>query len=118
MSAYVFVNISDNHFKVWGHDGFCSDKTGEHEIITYWGRIGLPMYRLQKHKKYIDNFHDARKYIFAKIAEKICKGYKGIPNGMYFQMIQSPRGIAALIEKVKHLEETHETYYQNKRKTG
>ena len=115
MSAYVFVNISDNHFKVWGFDAFTSET--QNEVIAYYGRIGIPMQHLRKHRKIFDRWYDARKYVSDKIQEKICKGYKGVPNCFYFQMIQSPRGIAALIEKVSHLS-WDDPYWRGKNRTA
>lgn len=114
MSQYVFVNITENHFKVWGYDWFSNTQNSENELIAYYGRIGLPMQHLNKHRKTFACWYDARMYIKKKIDEKICKGYVALPNSMYFQMIQSPRGIAALIGIIKKMESVYMTYYNCK----
>jgi predicted DNA-binding WGR domain protein len=78
----VYVNIKDNHFKVWGCDCFSSDS--ESEVITYWGRIGVPMQRLQKNRKKFGSFAEASGYVMRKVREKRAKGYESMPNHVYF----------------------------------
>lgn len=114
MAHYVYINISAHHFKVWGFDCFCgNDSTGQ--VITYWGRIGICMQRLCKKEKSFERYSQADYYCHKKIEEKLCKGYVGFPNWLYFQMIESPRGIAALIEKVSNMAGGQD-YWQNPKK--
>lgn len=113
MSNYVFINISDNHFKVWGFDCWqCDDGTGS--ITTYWGKIGKRMQYLQKHTKEYKRWYDAYDYCKKKVEEKFCNRYVAIPNWMYFQMIESPKGINKLIEIYKKMYSLGLKYFNNK----
>ena len=114
MAAYVFVNITDNHFKVWGYDLFYAPDEGAGETITYWGRIGQPMHKLNKKRKSFDYAPDAYGYAQQKVDEKLWKGYKAIPNSLYFVLIESAKGIAKLISIVEKMGEVH--YYEPPKK--
>jgi len=116
MAAYVFVNITAGHFKVWGYDFFSSDNGGQ--VITYWGRIGLPMQHLTKNNKHFENSGDGFDYCRKKCDEKFCKQYKAIPNWLYFSLIETATGIAKLIKIIKQMGEVQ--YYEppQKRKTA
>ena len=54
----VWLNVQDNHFKIWGCDLFKGEK--ESRVITYWGKIGLTMDCMQKKEKTFEQ------YIFSK----------------------------------------------------
>jgi len=115
MASYVYINITENHFKVWGYDLFVDQNSGE--VIAYWGRIGISMQRLNKNRKQFDIAANAFDYARKKCDEKLCKGYKGFPNWLYFQMIQSSRGIAALIEKISNMDIGQQYWSNPKRKS-
>lgn len=97
MANEVYVNIKDNHFKVWGYDCFVTEKTGEAEITTYWGKIGLPLCNLQSKKKSFSSSFEAREFIWKKIGEKIDKGYNSMPNWQYFGAITDKKPMSQLI---------------------
>ena len=98
MAQEIYFNINDNHFKIWGFDCFRSTNGGKHTLITYWGKIGLPMERLQKKEKYFENWHDLYDYIWDKMKEKIdLHGYYVMPNSKYFDAINSEKPLSQLI---------------------
>jgi len=101
MANMVWVNIEDNHFKIWGFDIFQDNTTGECELITYWGRIGTPMQKLAKNKKPFRNYPDAYDYIMDKIKEKNAKGYKQMPNHEYFEYTYQDKPLSQLIEQIE-----------------
>jgi len=101
MANDVWVNISDNHFKVWGFDCF-EDNTGKCDVITYWGRIGLSMQKLAKNTKQFPGYFDAYDYIMDKIKEKGAKGYKRIPNHIYFSFTYGDKPLSQLIQLIEN----------------
>ena len=56
---FVYVNIKDNHFKVWGCDLYSNIKTGESNVISYFGKIGVSMQRLRKNNRFFKDYHSA-----------------------------------------------------------
>lgn len=105
MAEVVYCNIRDGHFKVWGYDSFTEEHEGERgkevRFISYWGRIGLMMHRLQKKEKIFLNFHDAFDFLRGKLKEKRGKGYFPVPNHLYFDAIMddSYSKLGELLEK-------------------
>lgn len=100
MAENVYVNIDNHHFKVWGYDSFVKHDSEETTIITYWGRIGLPMCRLNKNKLTFPIKEKAQDYIWNKIQEKIKKGYISIPNSQYFEAISQEKPLYQLINLI------------------
>ena len=88
MSDYVYCHIWDGHFKVWGYDSYKSDG-GPFEFICYWGRIGVPMQRLQKRRREFSKFGEARAFLMAKLQDKELKGYVPIKNSVYFSAVDN-----------------------------
>lgn len=105
MASSVWVNIESGHFKVWGFDAFHQEDTGEGRIITYWGKIGLPMHKLRKHEKTFTSWGDAYNYARAKVDEKLWKGYKAIANGKYFDFIYNDKPLSELIQAIERIKE-------------
>jgi predicted DNA-binding WGR domain protein len=103
MANDVWVNILDNHFKVWGFDCFSQDN-GEATVTTYWGKIGLPMQRLNSKTKPFPSYADAYDYIMLKIREKDAKGYKRIPNHRYFEYTYSDKPLSELVALIESIE--------------
>lgn len=101
MAQYVYVNIKNGSFKVWGYDAFSQD-SGESEVITYWGKIGTPMQKLRKNKKQFKRWGDAYDYLMDKTKEKKCKGYKIMKNYKYFDAISS-KPLSSLIQMIEAL---------------
>ena len=101
MAEYVFLNISSGSFKVWGYDAF-SQKSGESEVITYWGKIGIPMHKLRKNRKEFNRWGEAYDYVIMKIKEKKCKGYRMMKNYKYFDAI-SDKPLSSLIQMIESL---------------
>jgi len=109
MAQPVWVNILDNHSKVWGYDFFSKEGGGSNTIITYYGKIGLSMQNLRKTEKEFNNYYDARDYVMQKIKEKEQKGYIQIPNHKYFGFIcdnRTPDYIRDYIIEQTKMEET------------
>jgi len=96
----VYVNINGNHFKMWGFDLFQNSTTGETNMISYWGRIGISMSKLQKKTKIFKTYADAYDYAWAKMREKQDKGYWTIPNSQYFSVINDDKPLSQLINLV------------------
>lgn len=96
----VWVNIKDNHFKIWGCDCF-TQANGETEVIAYYGKIGLSMQKLHKHRKEFNTYADAYDYIRNKIDEKACKGYMTIANGKYFDLINCEKPLSTLVKYIE-----------------
>lgn len=103
MAEIVWVHINNGHSKVWGYDCFTQEATGETEVITYWGRIGLPMHKLQQKRKQFPRFFDAYDYIRAKVDEKDFKGYKRMPNHQYFGLIHQDAPLSLIYAAIEHI---------------
>ena len=104
----IYVNITENHFKVWGYTYFIDNLRGTHTIIAYWGKIGLQMDRLQKKEKVFFTRSDAHDYIWLKIDEKIGKGYSSMPNWQYWDAISSGKPISQLIRLIEIYQKAEE----------
>lgn len=100
MSKFVYTNILKYSFKMWGYDLFVSDD-GSAEVIVYWGRIGLPMDRLFKKRKYFQTHNEAYLYIKERLIAKKSKGYKAIENYKYFDAILNGEPLSILIFKIE-----------------
>ena len=100
MAENVYVNIDNQHFKVWGYDSFVKHDGEETTVITYWGRIGLPMYKLRKNEIIFPIKEKAQDYIWNKIHEKIEKGYMAMPNWQYFEAISEEKPLYQLINLI------------------
>lgn len=105
MAEIVWVHISDGHSKVWGYDCFTQEASGETEVITYWGRIGLSMSKLQKNHKQFKRFFDAYDYVRDKVDEKQAKGYKRMPNHTYFGLIHDDVPLSLIYATIENLRE-------------
>lgn len=101
MAEHIYVNIDNQHFKVWGYDSFVKCDNGETTVITYWGRIGLPMCRLRKNEMTFPIKEKAQDYIWNKIQEKIKKGYVAMPNWQYFEAITEEKPLYQLINLIQ-----------------
>jgi len=101
MAEYVFVNIQNGSFKVWGYDAF-TQESGKSEIITYWGKIGLPMHKLRKNRKHFPSWCKAHDYVMDKIKEKKCKGYKLMKNHKYFGAMDN-KSLSSLVQMIEVL---------------
>lgn len=111
MADIIYFNIEPGHFKVWGFDVFKGENGYPSTVITYWGRIGVPMERLPKNKKEFLTYREAYDYAWSKIFEKQAKGYYPMPNWQYFGAIyeEKPIGqLAGLMEAIRreHLEKS------------
>ena len=96
MASEIYFNIDDGHFKIWGYDMFRGEK--ETTIITYYGIIGKPMYKLRKNKKVFSSWSSAYDYVWDKIKEKTnFHGYYSMPNGQYFSCIDNNSPISQLV---------------------
>ena len=100
MAEHVYVNIDNLHFKIWGYDSFVKCDNGETTIITYWGRIGLPMDKLRKRETIFPSKEKAQDYIWEKILGKIGKGYVAMPNWQYFEAISDEKPLYQLINLI------------------
>ena len=101
MANEVYVNIKDNHFKVWGYDCFVSTTGQESSVTTYWGKIGVTMDKLQKKEKTFPTNWAARDFVWSKINEKINKGYNSIPNWQYFGAINEGKPVSQLVRLIE-----------------
>lgn len=104
MAEIVWVHISNGHSKVWGFDCF-TQANDETEVITYWGRIGLTMDKLQKNRKQFTHFGDAHDYVRNKVDEKQFKGYKRMPNHQYFGLIHQDAPLSLIYATIENLKE-------------
>lgn len=96
----VYINMNGNHFKVWGFDMFSNTATGECDVVSYWGRIGVSMSKLQKKKKTFKTYADAYDYVWAKMREKQDKGYWTMPNSQYFGAINDEKPLFQLVNLI------------------
>ncbi len=101
MSEYVFVNTEPGHFKMWGYDSFRSE-SGESEVIFYWGRIGTPMHKLQKKRKYFKSWGDAYYFVRNKVDEKTRNGYRMMKNHKYFGLLDG-KPLSTLLKAIESL---------------
>ena len=97
MTEEIYFNIDNGHFKVWGYNSLVDDTKDEWTIITYWGRVGITMYKLRKNKKTFSGHADAYDYIWNKIKEKLNKGYHTMPNSQYFDSIIDEKPLRQLV---------------------
>ena len=107
MADFVYCNITPPHLKIWGYDSFKSE-SGPHQVIIYYGRIGIPMHQLRKHEKHFLNWADAYDYVRHKVEEKThCNGYFPFPNHRYFAGLNG-----ALSLLLANLEDAQKKYEQ------
>ncbi len=99
MSEIVWACVNNGSFKVWGFDCFTNEKTGETNIITYFGRIGRTMQELRKINKWFKSYGDTYDYIMQKIKDKDCN-YIRFSNPRYFELINSNK-ISTLIKEIE-----------------
>lgn len=102
MSEYIYFNIWNGHFKMWGFDTFENNDTGEWRLILYWGKIKNNLSKLQKKEKKFDGYWDCFDYIKDTIDGKLRKGYVRLENRVYSQY---SCGEITLTELVKKIEE-------------
>lgn len=98
MASEIYFNIELGHSKIWGYDFFSNDKEKKYTVITYYGKIGVPMYRLRKHEKKFTEYGKAYDYIWEKIRKKTnCNGYYQMPNSQYFDAILNGKPMSQII---------------------
>lgn len=104
MAELIWFNIWDGHFKMWGFDMYSNEKTGESNVIIYYGRITDSLQKLRKLNKKFKTYFDCYDYIMAKIKDKDSKGYIQLQNsdwGKFTTGEISLSELIAMIESVK-----------------
>jgi predicted DNA-binding WGR domain protein len=96
----IYVNMNGNHFKMWGFDLFQNTITGQTDMVSYWGRIGVPMSKLTKKTKTFKTYADAYDYTWDKMREKQDKGYWTMPNSQYFGAINDEKPLFQLVNLI------------------
>lgn len=104
----VYINIKDNHFKIWGCDLYRNGKTEETTAVSYWGKIGLTMDKLRRKVKIFHTYREAYDYMWDKIKEKIEKGYNSIPNSQYFDSVNNNKPLSQLIRLLEIYQSTQD----------
>jgi len=97
----IYFHIDDGHSKIWGLDVFRGIDNHATTVLTYWGRIGVPMDRLQKKEKDFKSYYDAYDFAWEKIQEKIAKGYHAMPNSQYFQLVLDEKPVWQIINLMR-----------------
>ena len=101
MSEYIFFNIWDGHFKMWGYDTYKDNNTDEWKLVTYWGKIRDGLSKLQTKEKIFKDNWGCLDYIREKIDDKLRKGYVRLENKVYSRY---SCGEITLSELVKEIE--------------
>ena len=99
--SLIYVNALRNSFKVWGGNLYVNIQTSQSELITYFGRIGMPMQKLRQHTKTFNSSTEAQDFFYKKMQEKRRTGYLPIENHIYFQYVDTKplSELMTLIEK-------------------
>lgn len=103
MSEFIFFNIWDGHFKMWGYDCYQNDDTGETRLITYWGKIQNTLQKLQQKEKIYprEQYFDCMDYIHKSIDDKLSKGYIRLENSIYTKYVCGEITLDKLIEEIE-----------------
>ena len=102
MSEYIYFNVWDGCFKMWGFDIFQDGETGECRLIVYFGGIHRSIHKLRKMEKPFSNFGDCYDYIMDNMKEKRAKGYIALKNSIYTEWSISEQPISALIQEIEN----------------
>jgi len=65
------IHLSDKSQKVWGFNSYSNDKEQKYNTIFYYGRVGIPMQRLNKTNKWFSSYYDCYDHLHKKIKEKL-----------------------------------------------
>ena len=95
----IFVNVSGHHFKAWTY--LVETEQDKTRVITYSGKIGLPLDELQKHPREFEKSDEVTEYIHNKIREKKYKKYRTMPADVYFGTIDNREPILNLVKKIE-----------------
>lgn len=101
LAEYIYFNIWNNHFKMWGYESYKNVNTSKVQVIFYWGRIADSLQKLQtleKDFKYWDTIDLIRK----KIDEKLRKGYVAVLNSDYTKFSGGQISIGHFIQVIEN----------------
>lgn len=101
MSKYIFFNIWNEHFKMWGFDVYSNGDTNEYTLTTYYGKIRDSISKLTIRKKDFPDRWSCLDYIDNKINDKLAKGYVRMENVEYGKYTCGEITLSELVAKIE-----------------
>jgi len=102
MSKYIYFNIWNNHFKMWGYESYGAIDGSEYRIVCYWGKIADTLQKLQSREKLFYERWGAYDFVSAKIEDKLRKGYVEIENTEYTKYSCGEITLSQLIKTIEN----------------
>ena len=101
MAEYVYVNIKETSFKIWGYDFCLAEKNAKTILFMYRGRIGLPMEKLQRYKKVFDTLLEAEQYLKEALQRRKYKKYVKVKYYPYFKLISANKPLWEVLRYIE-----------------
>lgn len=84
-----------------GFDIYQDTKTGECELIVYWGKIKRYLSSLRQKRKKFKSYADCYDYAMEKMRDKSSKGYVRVENHIYTKYSTGEIELSDLVKEIE-----------------